>query len=96
MDIPEATGNTRWESTEQYEKRTGEPWPDDWPVYCRNPINCAWDPMRFADTKQRIGGRVRMLNKVVICATEAGPPPRDWVPEGDSNADGGKNETDGV
>jgi hypothetical protein len=72
----------RWETPEQWEERTGEPWTDDWAVYYRNPVDGKWYVMSFADAKDRIGGRVWILNLNVVCATEAGPPPDDWRSEG--------------
>jgi hypothetical protein len=85
-NVPEDETKPRWVTAAQYEKRMGKPWPDDCAVYYRNPIDFAWYLMLFSDAKERIGGRVWMLNKVVICATEAGRPPDNWLPEGDSNA----------
>jgi hypothetical protein len=71
----------RFYAPEQREQRTGEPWHDDWAVYYRNPIDGKWYAMSFADAKKRVGGRAWILNSVVVCATEAGPPPDDWRPE---------------
>ncbi|MDR2020491.1 MAG: hypothetical protein LBQ14_06980 [Treponema sp.] len=74
----------RWETPEQYEKRTGEPWPDDWAVYWRNRDNgkaewLPWFPVPLEMMKLAVVKNVGE-NQAVI-ATEAGPPPNEWVPE---------------
>jgi hypothetical protein len=73
----------KWETPEQYEKRTGEAWPDDWAVYTRIPI---------ADIKAAIVSHARakviqhdLPGVIIVCATEAGPPPEGWRPEEDAN-----------
>jgi hypothetical protein len=73
----------RWETTEQYEKRTGKAWPDDWAVYtlCENNINGnRWwfcESYHYASIRMCTGSRL----VAIICATEAGPPPDEWRPE---------------
>jgi hypothetical protein len=71
-----------WRTPEQWEKRTGKKWPDNGAVYYKNSIDGAWYLMYFAKAKKRIGGRVWLLNKVIVCANEAGKPPDGWEPEG--------------
>jgi hypothetical protein len=70
-----------WETPEQWEKRTGEAWPDDWAVYALerrytvlNDVIVAFEAMSYGAAKWK------GLDKI-ICATEAGPPPDDWKPE---------------
>jgi hypothetical protein len=67
----------RWETPEQYEKRTGEKWPDDWAVYALyedNDGNRDW----FCGTHHcEQKKKIKIKNKnplMIICATEAGPP----------------------
>jgi hypothetical protein len=67
----------RWETPEQYKKRTGEDWPRDWAVYSssRN-FQYGWSATLHRIAKED--------NDVCICATEAGIPPEDWKPEENS------------
>jgi hypothetical protein len=76
----------RWETPEQYEKRTGEPWPDDAPVFTRSRSgNDGWSVSTWGRHKQAVSFVERMgfsaHDPYVVCATEAGPPPDTWVPE---------------
>ena len=79
----------RWETPEQREKRTGEPWPDDWPVYCcgqtdefakrydallKRPHGYTWMCMTYKKAKNYEFYKMTHI----ICATEAGPPPDGW------------------
>jgi hypothetical protein len=90
MDMPEAENGPRWETPEQYEKRTGEPWPDDWAVYALYEDNggrLKWFAQSRGFTEKQIkrnksDSRIKMM----VCATEAGPPPDDWRPEEPENA----------
>jgi hypothetical protein len=74
---------SRWYTPEQWEKRTGKAWPDDWAVYCRyrsngDELQCHWR----ATTYDLIKNEEWWLDqKQIVCATEAGPPPDDWIPE---------------
>jgi hypothetical protein len=79
----------RWETTEQYEKRTGEKWPDNGAVFTRlKNKHDDWDVHFYGRHKQsvdfieRMGGTVQPL--YIVCATEAGLPPDDWKPEDES------------
>jgi hypothetical protein len=73
----------RWETVEQYEKRTGEKWPDGWAVYTLYEYNTngkRWvfcESYHYAVLTPCEGSRV----VAIVCATEAGPPPDTWVPE---------------
>jgi hypothetical protein len=75
---------SRWETPERYEKRTGEPWPDDGAVYARIRRTTGewsrWDVFKFGCAK------ANMFNAQIVCATEAGPPPHYWKPEENNNA----------
>jgi hypothetical protein len=68
----------RWYTPERWEAETGEPWPDNGAVWqliewWKDPPVYQWllSEHRFAKTEERI----------VVCATEAGPPPDGWRPE---------------
>jgi hypothetical protein len=68
-----------WETPEQYEKRTGEPWPDKWAVYRRkNYPNTGWTSWEVLSYGW---ARFCVWQYQIICATEAGPPPDDWEPD---------------
>jgi hypothetical protein len=80
----------RWYTPEQWEERTGEPWPENGAVYFWN--GCAgWAIMYYGRWKEMIiklgeeGGYKRLPEKETqypaVCATEAGPPPDGWRPE---------------
>ena len=76
--------NPRWETPEQYEKQTGEPWPDSGAVYCCGQSKefaaehgYTWFIMSHKEAKEYRFYKVRHI----ICATEAGPPPENWRPE---------------
>jgi hypothetical protein len=75
-----------WETPEKWEKRTGEPWPENGAVYTRSKNKIEpWDVTLWGKHKQAISFIERMgydpHKPLVICATEAGPPPDDWRPE---------------
>jgi hypothetical protein len=64
----------RWETPEQYKKRTGKDWPDEGAVYFRCiHIEPGWGVCRYISAKRDCD--------LCVCATEAGPPPEDWKPE---------------
>jgi hypothetical protein len=73
---------------EQWEKRTGEKWPDDWPVWAKSKRK-----------EVGLGGLFwilfrehRMIKDTpgvyVICDDCGGPPPDDWKPEEGKNEKG--------
>jgi hypothetical protein len=73
------------ETPEQYQKRTGEPWPDNGAVYARACVSsaghwCKWGVTAFWKAEWT------MYETQIICATEAGPPPDDWRPMEKCNA----------
>jgi hypothetical protein len=70
----------RWETPEQYEKRTGKPWPDKWAVYYRCSRADDWVVSSFEAAKRDIVMSL-IPSADIICATEAGMPPNDWKPE---------------
>jgi hypothetical protein len=73
----------RWETPEQWEKRTGEQWPDDWAVYALQE-DLTWAAMPYFVAKVRMNHESDYLFVIaIICATEAGPPPDGWRPEED-------------
>jgi hypothetical protein len=69
----------RWETPEQWEKRTGEKWPDNGAVYFKSgrlyphPLATNWGPCRYKTAKRD--------HNICVVATEAGPPPAKWEPE---------------
>jgi hypothetical protein len=64
----------RWETPEQYKKRTGEAWPDGAAVYFYNRyFENGWGVCRYITAKK--------YYIFCVCATEAGLPPADWNPE---------------
>jgi hypothetical protein len=68
----------RWETPEQWEKRTGEKWPDKGPVWERfiwwpEPPVYSWNLKEHWLAKPE--------ERIVVCATEAEPPPDEWRPE---------------
>jgi hypothetical protein len=69
----------RWETPEQWEKCTGEKYPDTWAVYMRVQNKkgewAGWLPTSYG------ASRLTLSVRQVVCATEAGPPPDTWVPE---------------
>jgi hypothetical protein len=65
----------RWEMPEQYEKRTGEPWQDDWPVWaCGDSDDIEWIGCSYREAKEMD----RVNDTAILCATQDGPPPDDW------------------
>jgi hypothetical protein len=65
----------RWETPEQYKKRTGEDWPDEAAVYIYGKRYwLGWSVCRYITAKNK---KVSLY----VCATEAGLPPADWKPE---------------
>jgi hypothetical protein len=66
--IAELKAPLRWETPEQYEKRNGEKWPDDWAVYCFMFDGQGWVVGDYKWAKEFHTG------EIIICATEAGPP----------------------
>jgi hypothetical protein len=71
----------RWETPEQWEKRTGEAWPDKGPVYYRCSRTDYWVVSSFEDARRDIVMSPLVLTADIICAAEAGPPPSGWRPE---------------
>jgi hypothetical protein len=73
----------RWETPEQWEKRMGEAWPDDWAVYALYEDNGGrrqwfWGGCEKERDKT---GRRNKNPLAIVCATEAGKPPDGWEPE---------------
>ncbi|MDR2095173.1 MAG: hypothetical protein LBP76_06605 [Treponema sp.] len=68
----------RWETPEQWKERTGEDWPDGNAVYVRQADGTSpWI------VQQHLEVRVTkwLVPITIICATEAGKPPKNWKPE---------------
>jgi hypothetical protein len=79
----------RWYTPEQWEERTGEPWPDNGAVYMLykppeiSGVFPFWRIETYCYAKMYLNG-VAVHSKsciAVVCATEAGPPPDGWRPE---------------
>jgi hypothetical protein len=69
----------RWETPEQWERRTGEKWPDDWATYVRLIFaKAGWDPYRYVTAKLL---QLSHPGTIIVIATESGPPPNNWRPE---------------
>ncbi|MDR1230873.1 MAG: hypothetical protein LBK61_05680 [Spirochaetaceae bacterium] len=81
----EVETNLRWETTDQYEKRTGKAWPDDWAVYYRQKEHGAWSDWVIAKYSF-VNNGLDNIDHIIICATEAGRPPDDLRPEEPENA----------
>jgi hypothetical protein len=78
--IAELKAPPRWETPEQYEKRTGEAWLDNWAVYYRQKEHGTWSG--WIVVKYSFAQRgLEDTEHVIVCATEAGPPPDGWMPE---------------
>jgi hypothetical protein len=66
---------------EQWKELTGEDWPEGWAVYVlvRNKYTkkkeYRWEAYPYTATKSFTGGNP------IVCATEAGKPPKGWRPE---------------
>jgi hypothetical protein len=69
----------RWYTPEQWKKRTGKAWPDDWAVYWRaihfNGLHGDWKIASYGLARVH---SVAYLRVECVCATEAGIPPDNW------------------
>jgi hypothetical protein len=84
--IAELKALPRWETPEQYVKRTGERWPDDWAVYYIDPPRPYWDTQ---PTWEICRHDIAIRNGLIcVVATEAGPPPDGWRPEDQKSTEG--------
>jgi hypothetical protein len=85
--IAELKDPPRWETPEQREQRTEEPWPDNWAVYIQiirkdNGYIYKWKPCTFREALINKSSPIWENHQIeIVCATEAGPPPDDWRPE---------------
>jgi hypothetical protein len=81
----EVKTNPRWETPEQYEKRTGKKWLYDWAVYFKTAIAYSHG---LGDVEWGVCRRktASIDHDICVVATEAGPPPDDWRPEEPSDA----------
>jgi hypothetical protein len=73
--LAELEAPPRWETPDQWEKRTGEKWPDNGAVYALVLLlrgELIWEVMSY-DTATSAA-------EYIICATEAGPPPENFKP----------------
>jgi hypothetical protein len=77
-----AINKPRWETPEQWEQRTGEPWHGNWAVYVRlieenyrGPDSVEWAVNTYKNVRKWHD------DSQIVCATEAGPPPNNWRPE---------------
>jgi hypothetical protein len=78
--LAELKAPPRWETPEQWEKRTGKAWPEMAAVYAFPDLG--WIAMSFWMPKLNtfLGDRSHD-DIIIICATESGPPPKEWRPE---------------
>jgi hypothetical protein len=76
--ISELKNPPRWETPEQWKQRTGEEWPDDWPVWS---LTTDRDEILTITTMGEEEARKTWGNHIYAIATEAGPPPDGWRPE---------------
>jgi hypothetical protein len=78
--LAELKAQPRWETPEQWEKRTGEKWLDSWAVYALYENKDGTSQWFWGGYKKELDRATRHnknpLN--IVCATEAGPPPDDW------------------
>jgi hypothetical protein len=69
----------RWYTPEQWKAKTGKSWQDDWAVYTRALDTSGkwsdWVVCDYADAK------CTLYEVQIVCATESGPPPDNWMPE---------------
>jgi hypothetical protein len=89
--IDELEARPKWETPEQYRERTGKAWPDKGPVWFRHtcgnyqgkgkPDFIAWWLKEYKDARDDYDFYLPNY-KQIVCATEAGMPPKDWRPEG--------------
>jgi hypothetical protein len=84
--ITELKNRPRWETPEQYEKRTGEKWPDEAPVWERyvSPNSKGlWELEIYNEAKDTVEERREhgYTWTEIVLATKAGIPPDDWKPE---------------
>jgi hypothetical protein len=74
----ELENKPRWETPNQWQKRTGKAWPDTWPVFFEYGENTnQYHIDRLEKVKNE---RVLKIGRVCVF-TEAGPPPNNWRPE---------------
>jgi hypothetical protein len=80
--IAELKAPPRWETPEQWEKRTGEKWPDNGAVYykCRYDFAETWSDWKIKSLGDAIWESGGYTNYQIVCATEAGLPPNNWWP----------------
>jgi hypothetical protein len=77
----------RWETPDQWEQGTGEPWPDNAAVYVRVYADKfpGFGVYTYADALRLVRMATAHTGLTakhqIACATEAGPPPDDWRPE---------------
>jgi hypothetical protein len=82
--LAELKKSPRWHTPEQWEKRTGKPWPEGGAVYWRMRDDkkskwYKWFPMPREMAELAIAKTIG--EHQIVCATEAGPAPDDWAPE---------------
>jgi hypothetical protein len=73
----------RWETPEQWEKRTGKAWPDDWPVFFEYGEN---SNSYYVDMFRRVKSEEVLKIGRICVFTQSGTPPKDWRPEEEYNA----------
>lgn len=77
----------RYETPEQYKKRTGKEWPRNWAVYYSTKYGSIddWEVSTYSDILEIIkhSGDDYVCEDIIV-ATELGRPPDGWTPEDDA------------
>jgi hypothetical protein len=77
----------RYETPEQYKKRTGKEWPRNWAVYYSTKYGGIddWEVSTYSDILEIIkhSGDDYVCEDIIV-ATELGRPPDGWTPEDDA------------
>jgi hypothetical protein len=66
---------------EQYKERTGEDWPEGWAVYVLNRSKHTKEKVYRWEAYSYYATRTFRGRNPIVCATEAGKPPKSWRPE---------------
>jgi hypothetical protein len=89
--IAELKAPPSWETPEQWEKCTGEKYPDEAPVWTVSKYAIDGKPTKYNRLRWWLGtykeAKDNEVNSIVFCAyNHLGPPPKDWRPEEENNA----------
>jgi hypothetical protein len=95
-DVTKLTGSSDgsvdfrvWKTPEEWEKKTGKPWPADWAVYYRFESEIkrgypSWSCGSYHTVRYMVNQFSRIGLRQIVVATEAGRPPIDWKPDLDT------------